>query len=262
MTTGIRHVTDLYGVFNVVQNTNLISWKDLLIGVIRDELSKDSFYHAVVDSWGFPFTPDHTDLPIDAGLNDDTTTRVFVGESYRFDVIHYPAIIVRSGGSTYVPISFNRERDTVKYEAITVTDGYNQKFFFTPSFFVFAGAWEGSINIDIMARGIRERDDLVELVMLICTDIRFDDLMRAGLLIKRVSAGTPSESDDNNNKLYRQTVTLDTRGEWRREIPVGNLIQAINICVDFGNLQQDPPVIAPNIQISQTIHLVDAIDAL
>lgn len=263
MTTGSRNITDLYEIHNIVQNTNIWYPKELIIGVLRDEFSKDSYYHYVRDEWGFPKTPSHLGLPPEAGLNDDATTRVYIGEAYRYDVIYYPAVLVRNGGGSYVPISFNRNKETVTYSPTVVVDGYgNQTIFATPRAFVTAGAWEGTINIDVLTRGIRSRDDLVEIVELICTDIRQEELRRAGLFIQRISHSAPSEGDDRNDKLYKQTVTLNVRSEWRREIPITNLVEAINICIDFGNLQTQPAAIAPNLTISQTIQLVDAINSL
>lgn len=261
--TGSFNRTDLYNIHNVVQNTQLSFPKEFIIGMLRDVFSQDSYYHYVSDEWGFPLTPDHTNLPLGAGTEDDSTTRVYIGEFWRYDIIYYPAIIVKNGGSRYVPIAMNRNRETIKYTKTLVVDGYNNvKAFHTASKLNFAGAWEGAISIDILARGLRERDDLVELVSLICTDIRFDEFLRAGILMKGVSAGSPSEIDDRNDKLYKQTVTLDVRTEWRREIPVEDIIDAINICVDFGNLQTSPPVLAPNIGVSTEVTLLDEIASL
>jgi len=261
--TANLHRTDLFGIHNVVQNTQIAFPKELIIGVLRDFFSQDSYYHYVRDAWGFPLTPDHTDLPSDAGLEDDATTRVYIGEKFRFDVIYYPAILVSAGSTRYVPISFNREKETVLNSAILVVDGYgNQTVFTTPSHYVFAGAWEGSIQIEVLTRSIRARDDLVELITLLCTDIRFEELLKAGILVKNVSASAPGETEDRNDKLYRQVITLDIRSEWRRQIPVENLIDAINICVEFGNLETTPIQTAPNIEINTRVDLLSAIEDL
>lgn len=261
--TGNIFQSDLYAINNIVQNSMLTYPKELIIGILRNEFELDSYYHYVKDAWGFPKTPDHTDLPSEAGIFDDVTTRVYIGQAWRFDVIYYPAIIVRNAGSRYVPISINREQDNLIYDATLLVDGYgNQKYIATPTHFLFAGVWEGSISVDVMSRGIRERDDLVELVKLICTDIRFKELQRAGVLIKGVSSGAPSETDDRNDKLHRTTITLDIRSEWRRHIPVTTIVDAINICVDFGRVDKDPPVIAPNMEINIHLDLIEQINMI
>jgi hypothetical protein len=255
--------TDLFNIFNYVQNTQIFYPKQQLISTIRDVFSQDSTYHYVKDKWGYPYTPDLTDVPPDAGIHDDLTTRVWIGEA-RFDVLFYPAIIVRNGGSNYVPISINREKETILYDTTLVYDGYgNSKQYTTPVATVFAGAWEGSINIQIMSRGMRERDDLVELVSIICTDLRFEELLRSGILIKRVSVGSPSENDDRNDKLYSQTVSLDIRSEWRREIPIDNIIDSINFCIEFGHFDKSNQFYPdPNLEINTKITLLESIQGL
>src|SRR5258708_24489226 len=108
-------------------------------------------------------------------------------------------------------------------------DGYgNIKTFPTPEHFILAGAWEGSINIDIRARDLRARDDLVDLVSLLFVDVAFNDLVKSGLVIKGVSSSAPNEFEDRNDHVFAQTVTLQVRSEWRRAIPIANIIDIIN----------------------------------
>jgi hypothetical protein len=256
MSTNNFFKSDLYKIHDIVQNSMTLYPKELVVATLRDFFSKDSYYHYVRDHWGYPQTPDHTDLPVNSGYTDDITTRVFIGESYRFDVIYYPALIVRHGGSASVPISINRETAGVKWGKLVFEDGYgNIKTFPTPEFFIFAGAWEGSINIDVMARDLRARDDLVDLISLLFVDVAFNDLVKSGLIVKGVSSGAPSETDDRNDHIFRQTVTLQIRSEWRRLIPIGNIIEIINFSVEFGRTYPDEGPIATNLTIntSETI---------
>ena len=133
--------SDLPKIHHIVQNTMIMYPKEMVIATLRDFFSRDSWYHFATDVYGFPQTPDHTDLDRNAGLNDNLTTRVFIGEAFRYDIVYYPAIIVRSGGSNYVPISMNRESGSVQWEYITYEDGYgNLKSYKVPKFFIFAGA--------------------------------------------------------------------------------------------------------------------------
>lgn len=258
-----RHRTDLYGLWNVVQNTQLSLPKELIISVLRDEFSKDSYYHFVKDEYGFPKTPDHTDLPMDAGFNNDVTTRLFIGEPYRFDVAYLPAILVRTAGNRYKPISINRNKETVKYDSVYVTDGYFYKPYSIPSRFVLAGAWEGTIQVDIMTKDIKSRDDLVAMCSLIFADIRFEELMKAGVVVKSISAGAPSETEDfKQYKLYKQSINLDIWTEWRREIPVESMVDSINFCIEFGNLQTEPPQLATGLSIRTRVDLLAQIDQL
>jgi len=37
-----------------------------------------------------------------------------------------------------------------------------------------------------------------------------------------------------NDKVYLQSITLETYSEWRREIPITNLLETINFCFKYG----------------------------
>ena len=264
MTTNSFSKSDLYGIYNVVQNAMVLYPKEIVIAVMRDFFSKDSYWHYATDLWGYPQTPDLTDFPRDAGLHDNTTTRLFIGEYYRgIDLIYYPCLLVKNGGSNSVPLSFNREGGTVFNESIIFDDGYgNTKTVSMPKYFQFAGAWEGSITIDVRTKDIRARDELCELTSLLFTDLAFDDLVKSGLLVKNVSISTPSEVSDSTDWVYIQTITLQVRSEWRRHIPIGNIIDAINFAIEFGDLEANPVVIAPNLTINTQITLDEALSEL
>jgi len=253
MTTNNIWRSDLPSLYNLVQNSMILYPKEIIIATLRDYYSKDSYYHFATDNFGFPQTPDHTDLPRDSGFHDNTTTRVFIGESYRYDVIYYPAIIVRSGGSNSVPISMNRETGSVQWEYMTFSDGCGNTLSYKyPASFIFAGAWEGSINIDISTRDLRSRDDLVDATSILFTDFAVNDLIKSGILIKNVSAGSPTEVPDRTDMLFKQTVTLQIRSEWRREIPISNVIDTIKFAVDIGRVNPESSPAAPNMRIDIT----------
>ena len=262
--------SDLYNIHNIIQASMLVYPKEVIIATLRDFFSQDSYYHYSKDQWGFANTTDHTDLapgadlPYGAGahpeLNEDSilSTRLFIGENYRKDVIFYPAILIKSGGSRYVPISINREKGAVQYEDVIFEDGYgNQTVVSRPKTFITAGAWEGCIIIDVMTRSLRSRDDLIELIAMCFTEIHFDSLYDVGVLIKPLSIGSPSETDDRNDKLFRQSITLDIRTEWRREIPIGNLIDAIMFSVEFAYLDNPNAPVAANLTINTEVNVSD-----
>lgn len=263
-TGNIFSFSDLYGLYHTVQSTNSVVIKQLVISQLRDYFSQDSYYHYEKDSFGFPLTPNHTDLPQDAGLHDNKTTRVYIGEYYKNRGIFYPSILVKSGAIKYQPLSINRERETVTYDLINVIDGYgNSKTFRTPKAFVFAGYWLGDISIEIKSAGIRSRDDIVDLIMLLFADIRHKEMEEAGVIITGVNATSPTEEDDRNGKLYKQVVSLSIQSHWRREIPVLNTIDAITFCIEFANdITASPLVTAPNLELHTKINLIDAINGL
>jgi hypothetical protein len=252
MVTNNFWYSDLPRLHDVVQNNMVLYPKELVVAQLRDFFSHDSFYRYAHDQWGYPKTPDHTDLPQDAGFDNNITTRLFIGESYRFDVVYYPAIIVRHGGSVSVPVSINRETSVFKWGNRVYEDGYgNIAVFPVPEYFIFAGAYEGSINIEIMARDLRTRDDLVDLVSLLFIDIGFNDLQKSGLIVTGVSSGAPTETDDRNDHIFKQTVSLKIRSEWRRQIPIKDVIEVINVGIEFAYLNppNPPGPIAQNLTI-------------
>jgi hypothetical protein len=248
----------------------LVYPKEIIIATLRDYFSKDSYYHYSKDQWGFANTVDHTDLPPgadlpygpganpDLSLTSNLSTRVFIGENYRYDGIHYPAILIKSGNSKYVPISINREKGGIQYDTTIFEDGYgNQSLIRRPVSFITAGVWDTSISIDVLSRSLRARDDLVELIGICLTEISFESLVDVGIVIKPISIGAPSESDDRNDKLFRQSINLDIRTEWRREIPVGNLIDTIVFAVTFQNIDNPAAPVPQNLAINTEVSITD-----
>jgi len=261
--------SDLFAIHNMVQASMIVYPKEIILATLRDYFSKDSYYHYSRDQWGFPNTTDHTDLPPGADLpvgsygsaaitNELLSTRLFIGEHYRHDGVYYPAILIKSGGSKYVPISINREKGGVQYEDIIYEDGYgNRTTVHHPAYFFTAGAWEGQIIIEVFSRSLRARDDLIEVLGACFSEISVDSLYDVGLLIKPPSIGTPSETDDRNDKLFRQSITLDIRTEWRREIPIGNVIDAIFFTATFEDVSRPQTPVSPNITINTEVNMLD-----
>lgn len=263
MVTSNAFRSDLYKLHDIVQNAMILYPKELVVAQLRDFFSHDHWYHYVRDDFGFPQTPDQTGLPRDGGLHDNITTRVFIGESYRFDVIYYPAILVRHGGSTSVPISINRETACVQWENAVFEDGYgNITTYPFPAYHIFAGAWEGSINIDIKARDLRTRDDLVDLVSILFVDIAYNDLVKSGLIVKATSVGAPFETDDRNDHIFAQTITLQIRSEWRRHLPIKNIVDIINFSVEFARLTPEPGPVAANLTINTELTIQEFLENL
>jgi hypothetical protein len=257
---GFNHVTDLYSINNVTENTLIRVPKDSIISTLKNYFSKDSKYHFVADQWGYPLVIDLTNVPSEAGLHDDVTTRIFIGDKNRLNNIFFPAIIVSTGSYKYVPLSLNRDHHTIEYELTKYVDGYgNSQIIRTPVAFTPGGIWEGTITIDIFSRGLRERDDLVELVAILFTDLAVDTLYRSGIIIKpTLTIGSSGDTEDRNDKLYKQSINLDVRGEWERKIPINNIVNVISICADIGNLETTPEQLDPNLEINARLTLLDA----
>lgn len=263
--------SDLFGIYNIVQASMILYPKEIIISTLRNFFSQDSYYHYSKDQWGFANTTDHTDLPPGADLpygpganpqlnpSSVLPTRLLIAENYRFAEIFYPAILVKSGGSKYVPISINREQGTVIYSEKLFFDGYGHSTtIHTPTFFMTAGAWEGQIIIDVLTRSLRSRDDLVELISMCFTELNFESLYDIGIIVKPISISGTSETDDRNDKLFKQTLTLDIRTEWQRNIPINDLIDTIFFTLEFGNINNSTPI-AQNLTVNTEISLLDNI---
>lgn len=262
--------TDLLNIYDIIQSSMIAYPKEIIIATLRDFFSHDSYYHFSKDQFGFPNTVDHTDLPPGADLpsgpgsqpqlnpNPILPTRIFIGENYRYDGIFYPAVLVKSGGSRYVPISINRNQGTISYSKILYNDGYgHESAIYRPVALVTNGAWEGTIVIDVMSRSLRARDELVELIGMCFTEVHFDTLHNIGIVVKPISIGGTSETDDRNDKLFRQTLTLDIRTEWKREIPIEDTIDAIFLTATFSNLAQPDSPVAANMTINTEVGMID-----
>jgi len=265
MGAGYNQISDLFDIYNQVQHSFIRYPKDVIIFTLRDIFSKDSYYKYTKDDWGYPKTTDHTDQDPKAGMFDDGTTRVYIGEAFRYDVQHYPSITVKHGGARYVPISLNRNKEFIHYKRVRYIDSEdetNEMFVQLPDKFVLSGAWEGSIIIEVTAKGLRAREDLIEIVSAAFVDWVWQDMYRVGISVKPSSPtiSSPSEAEDRNDKFYRQSVTLEIRTEWHREIPITSFVDAINFCIDFANLEANPPVVSPNLTINTKVEFLDGFE--
>lgn len=263
MATGSLHKTDLNAVHGIVQNTMMSFAKALFIETLRDEFSKDSYYSYRKDAFGFPNTRDLTGTNLEAGIEDEVTSRIFIGEAFHYDMKFFPAVLVRSGGFKYVPIGLSRNEDLVKYKSTRVIDGYgNVKIFTEPSYISLSGAWEGQVTLDIYAGDIKSRDEVAEIIAALLTITNFKSMQHAGVIVKPINISSPSEEDDARDKKYKITITCDVRTEWNQHIPIDTVVNMIAFCVDFGDLSKEPETIAPNLGISTTVDLMDVISSL
>ena len=124
MTTSHRVYSNLFQLSDFVAQAAVSQGKNLIIDSLREYFKQDVFYKYATDGWGFPLTPDLTDLPPD--IQEERTTRIFIGDIFRYDKRYWPAIVVRhSSGRTY-HVSFNQNY-TTRYRLDLVLDGYGQR---------------------------------------------------------------------------------------------------------------------------------------
>ena len=235
MAVGHRVYSDLFDLSHFVQQTSVAHSKNLIIDELREYFKHDVIYKFREDGFGFPLTPDHTDLPPD--IQEERSTRIYIGDIFRYDKRYWPSVTVRySSGRTY-HVSFNQNK-TTKYRLDLVLDSYGERSYLrVPTHEVYAGAWDQSFEIIIAAQDIPNREELTDLISSFFISQIRQEIYESGLFIKNVSLGAEREEDWGNEKVYLQSITLDTFTEWRKEVPLNsnNLVEAINFCFEYEN---------------------------
>lgn len=232
MATGHRVYSNLFQLSDFVKQTAVSQGKNLLIDALREYFRQDTFYRYSTDAFGFPLTPDLTEMPPD--IQEERTTRIYIGDVFRFDQRYLPAIVVKySSGRTY-HVSFNQNQ-TIKYRMDLVVDGYgNRSYIHVPTHQVIAGAWEQTFELKIASESIQDREELSDIVSSFLIGKVRQELYEAGLFIKNVSIGNESEEVWGNDPIYTHVITIETFSEWRRQIPIQDLLEVISMCFNYG----------------------------
>ena len=187
MASSHRVYSDLFGLANFVRQTAVQQGKNLLIDALREHFRQDTFYRYGTDAFGFPLTPDVTDLPPD--IRELRTTRIFIGDIYRYDKRYLPSITIRQTGGSYFPISFNQE-ETTRFRVDLVVDGYgNRSLIKVPTHTVYAGAWDQTFEVKVAAESTQDREELADVVSSFLIGVARPSLQAAGLLVKTVRYG-------------------------------------------------------------------------
>lgn len=241
--TGYISFSDIPILDNITQNVGMVAGRNLLIDVLRECFRRDREFHWVPDPWGFNKTPNHTGLPLDAGVNDDDTTRLYIGGTHRYDISYLPSIVIKQTGSSYRPVSFNQNKWELEYTDQQLVDGYgNVTYARRPSAYHFVGLWESTYEVRITSRSLVDTSEIADNVMLALQSTFHQTLQQNGLFIRSVSSsGEQVEAYGSNDPLFTVSITLNTMSEWRRTIPVSNLVERIQVCFMLDLVDSDPP---------------------
>jgi hypothetical protein len=263
MGTGSAFKSDLPRLFGYIENSASEYVLTTLVHALRKHFARDSYYRYIADPWGFPKTPSQKDLAYDAGISDSTTTRLFISQTYRQDVIFYPAILVKFTNLKSVPISFNRNKYFINWENVTYqnSDG-DSRIIQRPANYQLNGAYNISVSIQIQTKSEQSRQDLLDIISLFFIDTQFEDLVNSGITVLDVSAGGFNESDDYNGKLFNGSVDLQLRTEWQKEIRISTIIDTINFCIEFGDTLKTPFTPAEALTIRTSTDLLDKLNEL
>lgn len=249
--------SDIYDLDYIVQHTGILAGRNMLIDILRENFSRDREYRFLRDIYGFPKTPSHLGLDVNAGITDDSTTRLYIGSAYRYDITYLPAIIVRQTSSSYVPVSFNQNRWVTEYSTQRIVDGYgNISYTSLPSNYTYAGAWNQTFEVKVISKSLEDTVSIADLVLIALQGVYRGVLQQNGLFVRSVSAGGESvENIGSNDPFYTISITVNTRSEWRREIPISTLVDRINFCFQIDILDNDTP--ARDLDIKTDIELIE-----
>ena len=259
MTTTHFFLTDLYAIHKVIQNTQIVYAKELIVSTLRDYFSQDTRYHYVRDEWGNPKVGDMTNKSLTAGIFDHDTTRIWIGQENKQNPRFLPSVIVKHTGANYKPISFNQNKENLHYEKRLFQDGYGHLYNVSqPVYFAFAGAWDTNFDMEIETDSPVDRSIIAECISLLFQNIKNDDLHFNGLFVKNTRVSGENSEDFQNGKIFKQTVSIECRGEYRRIVPVANTIDIINLCIDFGSfIPPSNSTFDENLRINAQVSLLD-----
>lgn len=252
--SGTQIFSDVFNLDYVVQNGGIQVGRNMIIDMLREIFARDSEFHYVKDPYGYPKTPALEGLDDTAGIDDDLTTRLFIGSTYRYDITYLPAITVRPTNIAYKPISFNQNQGTVSYGRQRVVDGYgNETFVRVPLSFVSAGGWDQTFEVKISTYSPEDTFALTDVVLQSLQGTYRNVLQDNGLFIKRISGGGEvAENINQNDPIFHSVLNVETYSNWRREIPIANMVDRVLFCMDIDITNADVPAtdLAVKIRIS------------
>lgn len=255
---GYRVISDVFQLENIVANCGIVAGKNLIVDTLRKVFRRDRFYRYLSDEFGFPLTPSELDLDPAAGLVDNTTTRIFIGSTYRFDIKFNPALIVKNTSTRYVPISFNQNMLGVIYRDEVIRDGYgNYTQIYTPAFNTLVGAWDQTIEVKVIAESEMDREELADAVQTILMGPRRLELQNEGLFIKSVYTSGEQEEQYANDYIYMVSINFECRSEFKVYIPISNLCDKIMFCFDFAVPESISPPVSPIFNIYETLDVTN-----
>ena len=238
---------------HIIQQVAIVQPKNLVIQGLRNIFANDSVYTYRSDIYGFPLTPDLTGSDVDA----TTTTKISISDLYRYEVKFFPAIVIKSGGGSYKPLSFNQE-GTYKYRKEYTEDSNGKRTIITtPTHKVYAGRWELSFDIQIYSESHTELQELVDITSIALQYNLWQDLRAAGLLITRTQISGESAEAYANDYVYNQNISISTLSEWRVEIPIENVIE--KLVFYFDSVKTPDPGVATEADV-MSLNLNDILD--
>jgi hypothetical protein len=202
-----------------VHTTSNDALQDIFLRALREMFARHPEYTYVSDpERGF-------------GWPDFDKTKITIWEDYPLDTMFLPNITTAVGSLRDHPMSFNQDRQVVKYlyddNGTLAHDSYGHPI---PIYYEYASAWDGTFNIAVNTGSPVERDVLTDFVKISMMHLWRDWLYMRGVHVKTVSAGGSEIREWKSDKIYRTVVTVEIYSEWNHRIPIpgGNELQRIS----------------------------------
>ena len=217
----------------VTYSTLIVDSKDIIITELRKYFSSDPVYTYREDSFGYPLLPlcelvDGSSAGREGVVWGDNSTKIIVTDDYRFKPRWFPAVIVSDSGGSNYEVSFNQELSSVKYKIEDIIRDGKLIQRRVPSHTLFAGAWKNNFAINIIAEDHPTRKRLKDICSLLLMNILRNTLLEKGIFIEKINMSADREEDYANSFYYYATINIDLFSEWRREIPITMLVEAIS----------------------------------
>jgi hypothetical protein len=213
---------------HVVQQSAIVHPKALLIDGLRKLFQNDTIFTYRDDEYGYPLTPDQTGIDPDSEL----TTKILISDTYRYEVKFFPAILIKSNGGSYKPVSFNQNM-TYKYRTDIVENEYGlRRSVTTPTHRIYAGRWELGFDVQIYSESQAELQELTDIVSLGLQYTLWNQLRANGLFISQLRIGAEGAEPYANDYVYNTSISLTTFSEWRVEIPIENIVEKIAFTIE------------------------------
>ena len=242
-TSGYISNSDIPVLDKVVQNTAMEAGRNLLIDVLRECFSRDRTYHWVPDIYGFNKVPSVLGMTPEAGVNDTATSRIYIGSTYSHAMSMLPALTVRQTRLTYKPVSFNQNKWDLEEGEVPIFDSNGDVTYIRrPVAYNLVGLWESNFDVKIRSKSLEEMTKLHDIIVVALQSSFRQELQQSGLFIKDVSSsGEQTDDPIGKDPTHSTVISVSTLSEWRRRIPVGTVVERLQICIDYDISASDLP---------------------
>lgn len=193
--------------------------------------------------------PNYTYIPREDSWGPDWEhTKIVIVDKYTEDALFLPVITTSVDSVRTKWLQFSQSPFQTVLKSQMNSDGSikrDKDGRELPSHYEYTGAYEGTISLIISANDTLEREELCNLIHVILAESGRDTLYMRGIFVSNVTVGGGSEIEYRNDFIYQQTISLDVYSEWRRKIPVGEVLRSIGYRMNTYEGEAPPTVNSP-----------------